>query len=513
MPWRANPAATKLYAVAGIIAALTIVRIAVAMTAGLAEDEAYYWLWSRHLSPGYFDHPPMVAVWIRAGTEIFGQTALGIRAAALVSSVLASLLIYATAKSLFRNRDIALDAVLWGNASLIFSAAAVIMTPDTPLVFFSLLALYALAKLIETGLGRWWYLYAAAAGCAFMSKYTAVLMIASTGLWMLASAEGRRWLLRRDFYLAAMLGIVIIAPVFWWNAQHDWASFAKQLHHGFKDVPKSALGSLGEFAGGQAGLVTPLIFGFCIWGMVHAAVRGWRERDARWLLVAAMSLPAFAFFTVHSLSEKIQQNWAGFIYAPAFIAATAAWHLRARSGRPAPWLRGTYAVAPAVALVFSLFTYAQASLALVALPPKLDPTSRLRGWDELGARVEALKAEHGAAFILTSRYAITGELAYHTTHPEDVIQGNERIRYSFEPLRDDAALAGQNALYVVKAKDAKNAPFASYFNDIVPLGELPRDAVHHNPDKYAVFLYKGYRGGLLLPGINGIGSQTPAPLR
>lgn len=28
-------------------------------------DEAYYWLWSRHLDFSYYDHPPMVAYLIR----------------------------------------------------------------------------------------------------------------------------------------------------------------------------------------------------------------------------------------------------------------------------------------------------------------------------------------------------------------------------------------------------------------------------------------------------------------
>jgi hypothetical protein len=31
-------------------------------------DEIYYWLWSRHLAAGYYDHPPAIAFVIRAGT-------------------------------------------------------------------------------------------------------------------------------------------------------------------------------------------------------------------------------------------------------------------------------------------------------------------------------------------------------------------------------------------------------------------------------------------------------------
>ena len=45
----------------------------------LSPDEAYYWVWSRHPPPGYLDAPPMVALWIRAGTVLAGDGALGVR--------------------------------------------------------------------------------------------------------------------------------------------------------------------------------------------------------------------------------------------------------------------------------------------------------------------------------------------------------------------------------------------------------------------------------------------------
>ncbi|NVN13106.1 4-amino-4-deoxy-L-arabinose transferase, partial [Nguyenibacter vanlangensis] len=56
------------------LAAVTVLRLVVAGCSGLSPDEAYYWVWSRALAPGYLDHPPMVAVWIRAGCALFGDT-------------------------------------------------------------------------------------------------------------------------------------------------------------------------------------------------------------------------------------------------------------------------------------------------------------------------------------------------------------------------------------------------------------------------------------------------------
>jgi hypothetical protein len=46
-----------------------IVAILQAAFTDIFHDEAYYWLWSKHLAWGYFDHPPMIAWIIRIGTR------------------------------------------------------------------------------------------------------------------------------------------------------------------------------------------------------------------------------------------------------------------------------------------------------------------------------------------------------------------------------------------------------------------------------------------------------------
>jgi hypothetical protein len=68
------------------ILAMVALRLVAAAVTPLTFDEAYYWMWSKNLAGGYYDHPPMVALVIRAGTLIAGDTELGVR---LVSILLA----------------------------------------------------------------------------------------------------------------------------------------------------------------------------------------------------------------------------------------------------------------------------------------------------------------------------------------------------------------------------------------------------------------------------------------
>ena len=74
------------------LAALTLLRLAVAASLPLVPDEAYYWVWSRALAAGYPDHPPMVALWLRVGTMLAGDGALGVRLLSPLSVAIASLL-------------------------------------------------------------------------------------------------------------------------------------------------------------------------------------------------------------------------------------------------------------------------------------------------------------------------------------------------------------------------------------------------------------------------------------
>ena len=491
----ASEGETALRAGLAGIAVLILLRFVLAGTANLAEDEAYYWLWSTHLATGYYDHPPMIAYWIRAGTAIFGQTEFGVRFVGLLSAIGGSYLLFRTSLILFGDRDAAWLCVFWMNATLLCNAGALVATPDTPLAFFTTAALFALAKLIQTKRGEWWYAIGASLGLAFMSKYTAALLLPGLFLWMIASAEGRRWFLRPEPYIGAVVALLVIMPVVHWNYAHDWASFAKQAEHSIKDKPASAFGSIAEFFGAQAGLATPLIFLFCLFGSGYALVRGFQRGEARWLLLGLMTTPILVFFFVHAANQKIQPNWPGLVYPAAILAAVHAIRaLSAEKGAPR-WLSASFRLAPWIGIAFTLAAFFQLGLGLLPINAKKDPTSRLKGWSQLCGDIERLRRDHGAGMVLTDRYAITGELAFYGGGPDGVAQINERIRYVNLPRPDDFKLKSAPALLVLRRNGAA-ASVASFFGDSHRIATLTREAGFHPHDSYDVYLANGYRGGL-----------------
>jgi 4-amino-4-deoxy-L-arabinose transferase-like glycosyltransferase len=430
--------------------ALTAIRLIVAGTTSLSPDEAYYWVWSRALAPGYLDHPPMVALWIRAGTDILGDGALGVRLLAPLSALFGSVLLSAAAEDLFPGRRLGIPAAALFNATLLMGVGAITMTPDTPLLFFWTAALWGVARLLRTARPAWWLVIGLASGGALVSKYTAALLGLGIAVWLVADPAGRRWLRTPWPYLGGVIAGLCFAPVLGWNAAHGWVSFAKQGGRTGDWRPAQAFGHVLELVGGQLGLATPWIAVLCAAG-VWAAIRHVRQGSAPILLVA-LTLPSIAVFLQHALGDRVQANWPAILYPAASIAAVA------YAGR---WWR------PASGLGFAVtaLVYVQAVAAPLPLPRKFDVTLiRLGGWDSLVAQVAA---DH-AGFVAADDYGLASILAHGLPGP--VVGAESRWDLFALP---QARIAGQTGLLVRSARRA-GPPEPGPWRSITPVGAVTR---------------------------------------
>ena len=374
------------------LAALTLLRLAVAAALPLSPDEAYYWTWSRALAPGYLDHPPMVALWIRAGTALLGDTTLGVRLLAPLSAAAGTVLLADAGRRLF-GPGAGLRAAILLNATLMLGVGAVTMTPDTPLLLFWTAAAWALARIAAGGGGPWWLVVGAAAGLGFDSKYTAALLGLTAAGWLLLPAN-RPWLRTPWPWAGGALALALTTPVLAWNAAHGWASLAKQGGRVADFTPSRAGQFLAELLAGQAGLATPWIAALFLLGAWHAA-RQWRHPATA--LCAALVLPAAAVFLQHALGDRVQANWVAVLYPGCALAAAA------RFTRPRHW-----APAAASGLALTALVYIQATLAPLTLPRTLDPSLRLAGWDRLAHDAAA----RGGAFLASEDYGTAAALAW-----------------------------------------------------------------------------------------------------
>src|SRR4051812_43691091 len=301
------------------ILALIALRLVSAAYTPLSFDEAYYWTWSKHLAGGYYDHPPMVAVLIRLGTIIAGDTELGVRLVSILLALPMSFAVYRSAEMLFGGRRVAATATILLNVTLMAAVGTMIVTPDAPLLVASAFVVFYLAKVLASGRGAWWLAVGGAVGAALLSKYTALFFGPAILIWLIAVPKLRRWLLSPWPYLGGIVAFAIFSPVILWNADHQWVSFIKQL--GRAKIEDFSPGYIGELIPTQIAFATPLVFVLGAMGL-YALWKRHSGASAARALISSMFWTITLYFVWHSLHSRVEANWFAPVY-PAFAIAAA----------------------------------------------------------------------------------------------------------------------------------------------------------------------------------------------
>src|SRR6202790_2863197 len=293
------------------ILALVALRLVAAAWTPLTFDEAYYWMWSKHLAGGYYDHPPMVAYVIRLGTLMAGDTEFGVRLVSILLALPMSWAVYRCAAILFGGERVAATATILLNVTLMAAVGTLIVTPDAPLLAASSFVLFCLAKVLETGRGAWWLAVGAAVGIALLSKYTALLFGPAILIWLVAVPKLRRWLVSPWPYLGGIVALAIFSPVILWNADHEWVSFIKQIGRARIEDFKPAF--IGELIPTQIAFATPLVFILRAMGL-YALLRRKAGALAARVLINATFWTIVTYFIWHSLHARVEANW----FAPVY---------------------------------------------------------------------------------------------------------------------------------------------------------------------------------------------------
>jgi 4-amino-4-deoxy-L-arabinose transferase-like glycosyltransferase len=438
-----------------IVLLLTLVKAYLAATLQLHPDEAYYWLWSRRLDLGYYDHSPFIAyfIWL---TTIFSQTELWVRLSGIIVSVAISFLCWILAMQLFGEVAVAAGSVLLLNLYPLNFTGSIIMTPDIPSLFFWALAVYAFWQVVRTGEARYWYWTGLLFGLSLLSKYTAVLFAPCIFLFVVMTDE-RRWLKTVHPYLAFLMGMACFLPVVYWNYAHDWISFRFQFGHGLGGQTYS-LGRVLEFFGGQALVASP--FGW-FFGMIATAAYLF-SRDRKKLFICLMSLPVFAFFAFSSLKRIAGPNWPAFAYFTLSIATTKFFldGLRLR--------RALWAFSLASALALSLVVILHASFNFISLHryskdwAVADATNWFYGYRELGRYIMEKHPE--ARIIMTQSHQLSAEIIYYTRDRVFTTIDPKITRASqFNLWQAPPELVGAPGLYVYADTDDPG-PVREYFH-------------------------------------------------
>jgi Dolichyl-phosphate-mannose-protein mannosyltransferase len=490
-----NAALSVPLTVALTVLTMVALRLVAAAWTPLTFDEAYYWMWSKHLAFGYYDHPPMVALVIRAGTLLAGDTEFGVRLVSILSALPMSYAIYRACEVLFSDLKLAASATILLNVTLMAAVGTLIVTPDSPLLVASSFVLFFLAKVLETERGAWWLAVGAAVGAALVSKYTALMFGPAILIWLLVLPKLRHWLVSLWPYLGALVALLIFAPVLMWNAEHHWVSFIKQL--GRARVEDFRPSFIAELIPTQIAFATPLVFILGAMGLTALMRRDSGAEPAR-ALVNAMFWTITLYFIWHSLHARVEANWFAPVYpafavAAAFAAHRVQWEERAQ--RLADFCR-RWATPVGIVMFVGLIVQANTGALTVY---RRDATVRSVGvgWRELAGEIDAVRVRVGAGCILVPDYGTTSWLAFYLPRGTCVVQPAQRIRWVNMGEPDPALLAGK-LLYIDEVRPGGPPPYLKErFARVERVAELPRKRGPLVIETYGLDLLEGAKGDVL----------------
>lgn len=258
----------------------------------LHADEAYYWVYSRFLDWGYFDHPPMVALFIRFGDTLIHNT-LGLRLLTVCTSTISIYLIWKMVSRYVKN--ITLFILLFCSIVL-FHVYGIITSPDAPLFFFMVLFFYVYQRYVDEDKLKWSFLLAIVIACMLYSKYHGILVLFFTIL------SNFKLFRRPSFWLIVGLSVLAFLPHILWQVHHGYPSFYYHIIDRSSDYYRFEFTTV--YLLGQLALAGPVIG----WYLYLSATRV--PASDRFIAAVKFNFYGiFIFFLISTLKGRVEAHW------------------------------------------------------------------------------------------------------------------------------------------------------------------------------------------------------------
>ena len=379
----------------------------------LLDDEAYYWVYSKFPAWGYFDHPPMIAVMIRAGYSVF-HNELGVRLVGafmnLFSLAIIEKLVPGKKPKLFYAIALSLAILQVGG----FLAA-----PDIPLIFFTALFFLAYKKFIARASFLNILFLALVMALLLYSKYHGVLVI----FFVLVS--NLKLFTRYHIYTVGVLALLFFIPHIYWQYQHDWISINYHLFESNVDTYKFSYTV--EYLLGQLLMAGP-VAGFILLPAAFLYKPDKTDRVEKGLKFTLYGI--YIFFLVSSFKGSVEANWTSPAIVPLIILSHGFLY------RHLKWQKFLYKTLPVTLFIVFVIRFAM----IIDFIPVKGIKRRFHSWNHWPAlmkeKTKGLPVVWNSSYQRASKYWFyTGQVSYSLNSYRD-----RKNNYNYWPLEDSLLL-------------------------------------------------------------------------
>jgi len=406
-----------------IIGIWFILNLLQSIFTGLHSDESYYWMYSQNLDWGYFDHPPMSALFIYLGHAILPGE-IGVRLFIILISTLTLALIF---NELNEKKDLFFASIFVFSFPLIHThIAGFLAIPDIPLLFFTMLFLIFYKRFIEKP--NWMISVFLALSIAAMiySKYHAFLIIGFTVLSNLKLFKSKY------FYGIIILSILFLLPHVFWQIENEFPTFKYHLVERAKPFQFKYILPyiLGVFA--MAGPLTGVLV---FWKLRKIRIQNQFQRTLLYNILGFIIL-----FFVMSFKNRIEAHWIAAII-PMLILAT--YPLFSNNSKIKLWFRRL--AIPTIILILFFRIYIAFDIIPNVANSKITFFNREASALEIQQKADGKKVGFFNNYAAVSNYIFyTGDSAVHLSTPD--------YRFNQYDLWNDEKYAEGEPLFAVQSK-------------------------------------------------------------
>ncbi len=267
---------------------------------GLANDEAYYWMYSKNMDYGYFDHPPAIALLIKTGYAVF-HNEFGTR---LMIVLMGTLFIWVV--FLLTNRRNFLLFFIMACSISCFEAYGFIAVPDAPLLFFTATFFLLYRRWVENNTFVNMLLLGLNIGALLYCKYHGLLILFFTLISNLSLLK------KKEFYLVVVIAVSTYLPHILWQINNDYPSYQYHVLTKSQD-PYKPIDSI-IFILGQLMIAGPLTGLFLFFGAFRYRVQNPMEKAMKYSFIGFM-----VFFLLSTLNAPVEANWTAAAFVPVLV--------------------------------------------------------------------------------------------------------------------------------------------------------------------------------------------------
>ena len=460
-------------------------------------DEAHYALYAEHLDWSYFDHPPLVGwiqffpVWLNLSDGVIRLIPqLLWLICILISMEISKNLVYIFQDSFDQP---SLKSVHWWTALILLAAPimhvlAVGLLPDTLLIALVPAMILLTLRISQSQYHTKpqdlhdWIILGFVLGLSALAKYTSIFFAIGIPVCLM-TWHGLLIFKRPGLWLCLGIAAGLTLPIWIWNYQNDWISFAYQLSHG---------------AGGEwkfSRIFSFLLNQVICFGLLSILGIIWTYRrflQSPTCLLSFFFIP-FIIFTIQSGGGSSLPHWT----SPAWVALAPfgaiglanAWAMHRRF-----WIRIFISLQLGLCLAGFTFLFF-GGVPTVSMHDQLgkkNPIADLYGWSQTGEKLQELSQLHQTTNLAVQNWTLGSRTAWYAKPLPVFVLDNRQDQFDLWfgelPIGSSAILLNWSQMSF-ELPIQKNAFEACKSIDALTINRLGNDL-----SQFEFFLCKNWQG-------------------